>query len=234
MRLPSPKCSVLRIFLVFTYAMLLAGCSILQTSHVENHLLYLLDSDPSVKTAYSKRDAVLAISMPRARPGFDTPRMAYLRQPHELEYFAVNQWADAPSRMLGPLLAQTLDQTGSFRAIVLNPSLVSVDLRLDTELVRLQQDFGTKPSRVRFTLRAQLIDVAGKRVIAARVFDETANVIQDDAYGGVIAANQAVQGVLIQLAEFCISESGRRWPGELHPQGINGVPMRHKNGGEMK
>jgi len=189
--------------------MLLAGCGILQTSQVENHRLYLLDSSPSVKTDYPKRHAVLAVSMPRARPGFDTPRMAYLRQPHELEYFAVNQWADAPSRMLGPLLVQTLDQTGNFKAIVLNPSVVSADLRLDTELVRLQQDFGTKPSRVRFTLRAQLIDVAGKRVIAARVFDETVNALQDDAYGGVIAANRAVQGVLIQLAEFCIGESGR-------------------------
>jgi len=153
---------------------------------------------------------VLLVSMPRASPGFDTPQMVYLRQPHEMNYFAVNRWADAPSRMLAPLLTQTLTQTGSFRAVVQMPGVVPADLRLDTELIRLQQDFGTKPGRIQLTLRAQLIDVAGKRVIAVKLFDEAESVTSDDAYGGVIAANRAVQRVLEQVADFCINESGRR------------------------
>lgn len=199
-----------RIILAAVFATLLVGCGVLQDTNMESHRLYVLDAEPSIKTNQPKRNFVLAVSMPRAYPGFDTPRMAYLRQPYELEYFAVNQWVDVPSRMLEPLLVQTLEQTGSFRAIVRTPIVVSADLRLDTELIRLQQDFGTQPSRVQFTLRAQLIDLASKRIIAARVFDEAENVIRDDAYGGVIAANRAVQRVLAQLADFCIEKSGER------------------------
>jgi cholesterol transport system auxiliary component len=136
--------------------------------------------------------------------------MAYLRQPHELDYFSFNRWADTPSRMLGPLLAQAVEQTGSFRAIVQTPGVVPSDIRLDTELIRLQQDFGTQPSRIQLTLRAQLIDVVGKRVIAVKTFDETENAASDDAYGGVIAANRAVKRVLSQLADFCVNESIRQ------------------------
>ena len=60
------------------------------------------------------------------------------------------------------------------------------------------------------TLRVQLIDVRGKRVLATRVFDETENAPSDDAYGGVTAANAALQRVLEQIAEFCVVESDRK------------------------
>jgi len=198
------------ILLTLASAMLLAGCTGLQAPQVESPHLYVLDARPAIKAGQIKRDLVLAVSMPRARPGFDTPRMAYLRQPHELSYFAVNQWADTPSRMLEPLLAQALEQTGSFRAIVQASGAVPADIRLDTELIRLQQDFGTQPSRIQLTLRAQLIDVVGKRVIAVKLFDEAENATSDDAYGGVIAANRVAQRVLGQLADFCVNESGRK------------------------
>lgn len=192
-------------------AILLAGCTGLRAPQTESIHLYVLDARPAIKVAQAKRDLVLTVSMPRARPGFDTPQMAYLQQPHELDYFVTHRWADTPSRMLGPLLAQSLEQTGSFKAIVQTPSMVPGDIRLDTELIRLQQDFGSKPSRVQLTLRAQLIDVAGKRVIAVKLFDESETAPSDDAYGGVIAANRVLQRVLGQLAEFCVNESAGRW-----------------------
>ncbi|MCL5668620.1 MAG: ABC-type transport auxiliary lipoprotein family protein [Gammaproteobacteria bacterium] len=165
---------------------------------------------PAIKAAQVKRDLVLAVSTPRARPGFDTPRMAYLRQPHELDYFKANRWADTPARMLGPLLAQALEQTGSFRAVVQTPSAVPADIRLDTELIRLQHDFSTEPSQIQLTLRAQLIDVRSKRVLAVKLFDETEDAASGNPYGGVTAANRALQRVLAQLADFCVDESVRQ------------------------
>jgi cholesterol transport system auxiliary component len=187
--------------------MLLAGCTGLHAPQVESSHIYVLDARAPDKTAQTKRDLVLAVSMPRARPGFDTSRIAYLHQPHELEYFVSNRWADTPARMLEPLLVQTLEQTRSFRAIVRTPGAVPANIRLDTELVRLQQDFGTQPSRVQITLRAQLIDVTDQRVLAVKLFDETENAISDNAYGGVITANRLLQRVLNQLSDFCINES---------------------------
>jgi len=211
MNMNRQKCATPLILLTLVSVLLLAGCSALQAPQVENPHIYTLDARPALPARQTAGHLVLLVSMPRARPGFDTPQMAYLRQPHELNYFAVNRWADAPSHMLWPLLAQALEQTGNFRAVVQTPGPVSVHMRLDTELVRLQQDFGTQPSRLQFTVHAQLIDVIAKRVVAAKLFDESEDAPSDDAYGGVIAANRVAQRLLDQLADFCISESaGRR------------------------
>jgi cholesterol transport system auxiliary component len=188
---------------------LLAGCG-LQPPRVESPTLYLLDAQPAGAMPPPPRDLVLAVDPPRARPGFATPQMAYVRQPHKLDYYAKNRWVDTPSRMLAPLLAQALAQGGGFRAVVQTPSSVAADLRLDTELIRLQQDFATQPSQARLTLRAQLIDVNANKVLAAKEFDEVEPAPSDDAYGGAIAANRALQRLLGQLSDFCAATSGGR------------------------
>jgi cholesterol transport system auxiliary component len=112
--------------------------------------------------------------------------------------------------MLAPLLAQALEQSGGFRAVVQSPSLATAQLRLDTELVRLQQDFSARPSRVQLTLRAQLIDTDTRRVLAAAEFDESEAAPTDDPYGGVIAANRALARLLERVAAFCADAAAAR------------------------
>jgi cholesterol transport system auxiliary component len=94
--------------------------------------------------------------------------------------------------MLGPLLVTAIEKSAAFRAVVLTPGAASGDLRLDTMIVRLQHEFQSQPSRVRFTLRATLVDDKTRRVLAWREFEATAPARTEDAYGGVLAANQAV------------------------------------------
>jgi cholesterol transport system auxiliary component len=78
--------------------------------------------------------------------------------------------------------------------------------------MRLEQDFVDQPSRVRFTLRAYVVDDATRRVIAWREFDETVAATSEDPLGGVIAANRAVQIVLEKLASFCAEAAGSWQP----------------------
>lgn len=191
-------------------AALLAGCSALQPPQTESQNIYVLEATPISTATRVRRDLVLAVSMPRAASGFDTPQMVYVRQPYALNYFVANRWADEPSRLLGPVLVQALDRAGGFRAVVPVPGAVPADIRLDTELIRLQQDFATRPSRIQLTLRAQLIDAREQRVLATRLFDEAEDAPSDDAYGGVTAANRALQRLLEKLADFCAAESGGR------------------------
>ena len=193
------------------------GCTALQPAAVQAPSLHLLDAKPAVTMAAERVDLVLEVSTAKAWPGFDTPQMAYVQKPHALEYFANNRWADAPGRMLGPLLAQALEQSGGFRAIVQSPATIPVDLRLVAELTRLQQDFQTRPSRVELGLQVQLVDVRGRRVLATRAFETTEDAASDDAYGGVVAANRALARILEQATAFCIGESARlRAAGATH------------------
>ena len=191
-------------------AVLLDGCVGMPPPRAEAPAIYVLDARPAAKPARPQRDLMLVVSAPRARAGFDTAQMAFVREPHELEYFAKSRWADTPSRMLAPLLVQALEQTGGFRAVVQAPSAVPADLRLDTELIRLQQNFGTRPPQVEIALRAQLVDLRSRRVLATAEFEEVEPTTREDAYGGVIAANRALQRLLARLADFSAEQSGGR------------------------
>ena len=191
-------------------ALLMDGCAALQPPRMESPALYLLDARPAASAQRPQRNLVLAVDPPSARPGFDTPQMAYVRQAHKLDYYVKNRWADTPPRMLAPLLVQALEQSGSFRAVLRTNNPIPADLRLDTELIRLQQDFTTQPSRVELTLRAQLYDLKSRQVLAVREFDAAENAASEDAYGGVIAANRALARVLGQVTDFCVTESANR------------------------
>ncbi len=197
------------IFIPLAAAVLLSACAALQPPP-EMPSTYVLEARRATTAQRPKRDLVLAVSMPRARPGFDSAQMVYVRRSHELEYFTKNRWADTPPRMLAPLLAEVLDQSGSLRAVTQSPGTASADLRLDVEIVRLLQDFSTQPSRIRFTLRVQLVEVGTKRVLATRELDETENAPSDDAYGGVIAANRALERLLGQILDFSLGQPDSR------------------------
>ncbi|AMM23538.1 hypothetical protein [Variovorax sp. PAMC 28711] len=56
---------------------------------------------------------------------------------------------------------------------------------------------------MRLTLRATLSDNVTRQVIAWQTFDESVPAASDDPYGGVVAANLAVQRVMAQLGRYC-------------------------------
>jgi cholesterol transport system auxiliary component len=148
----------------------------------------------------------LIITPPRAVAGFDSQRIIYLRNDHQLEYFAHSEWVDTPARMLGPLLASSMEATGVFGAVVVTPAGAAGDLRLETEIVQLQHSFQSSPSAVQFTLRAFLLDDKTRRVLAWREFRGEAICANDTPQAGVVAANQAVQKVLTELAQFMAAQ----------------------------
>lgn len=193
------------------WSLLASGCSLVPTAPADEVWLHLLDVRPAVATTV-RRDHVLAISPPRAAPGVDTAAMAYVQKAYALDHYATHRWVDTPARMLDPLLMRTLEDTGGFRTVVQVTSGVQADLRLDTEVVQLRQSFLARPSRVEFTMRTQLVDVPGRRVLATRYVEAVQEAPSDDAVGGVAAANAAVERALAQVAAFCVEASAELPP----------------------
>ena len=186
------------------------GCSMLFPKASPQPSFYSLDDsmfEPATANAGTSGAAIttptLIVNPPRAAAGFDSSRIIYVREAHKLEYFARSQWIDTPARMLAPLIVAAVEQNGAFGAVMLTASGASGDIRLDTEILRLQQDFSSQPSRVRFTLRTYIVDTATRHVLASRDLDAIVAADSDDPYAGVVAANRAVQAVLQQLAVFC-------------------------------
>ena len=193
----------------------LCACGSLRVPTTVSTAFYALDSAPlpaaAVAGKVSAPAAGGATTQPAARPtllvnpphaaaGFDSPRIVYLRETHRLDYFANSQWVEPPARMLGPLLVAAIEKTGTFAAVVLVPGAADGALRLDSEIIRLQHDFQTLPSRVRFSLRVTLVDDKTRQVLSLQEFEAIEPSTSEDAYGGVLAANRAVQQVVQQVA----------------------------------
>jgi cholesterol transport system auxiliary component len=208
-------------WLAVMYLLLASGCSILDpaasTAPVNFYALDLAGSKLAAAARPAPQGApTLIVTPPRAAAGFGSQRIIYIRQAHQLEYFAFSEWIDTPARMLSPLILAAARNTGAFSAVVHAPTSASADLRLDTEVLQLQQEFFGEPSQVRFALRTDLVEEGSRRIIASREFVAVAPASPATPYGGVVAANQAVHSVLESLAAFCM-EAAWRWQQERKP-----------------
>ncbi len=186
---------------------LMASCTALLSKQPLQTTYYSLEraqSKPQTEPPLNNNNRLptLIINTPKAAAGFDTQRMMYTRAPHQLEYFARNEWIDTPAQMLRPLMISAIEKTGAFNAVLAKQSVVASDLRLESEVIKLVQDFSTKPSHVQFTLRVSMIDSATHQVIAISEFNERINANIDNPIGGVLAANVAINLALDKLSVF--------------------------------
>ena len=168
---------------------------------------YILDSRAAERhlPVTGVPNQVLLVAEPQAAAGFDTPRIAYTKTPFALEYYTQSNWVDTPARMLVPLLVDALERSKGFDVVLPQPTSVNGDLRLETTLIRLQQEFQPQASsRVRLTVRAKLIDIPTDHVLGTQLFEIVEPAPSEDAYGGVQAANKAVQRWLGELQEFTL------------------------------
>jgi cholesterol transport system auxiliary component len=185
--------------------LMVASCATLPGFDDDPVTVYLLewqdDLKPTAPTDIEPCASLLIIS-PLAAPGYATTRMAYVQQPHRVEYFVTHRWADTPARMLAPLMTRALAESGLFKAVVENPAPIQTQLRLESELLKLRQAFRDRVSEVELSLRVNLYDLTEGRVLASRVFNAVAPAASRDPYGGVVASHRAVGRVFQQLAEL--------------------------------
>lgn len=191
-------------------ALLLTACT-LPGANLEPDKIYLLEwnGDLAVSPAPNTGQCpALLIISPLSASGFGASRMAYVEQTHRLDYFVSHRWADTPANMLEPLMIRALETSGLFRAVVESPAPIDTELRLETDLLHLQQVFESTPgnevqsSRVELAVRMELYDLKDSQRIANKIFTITEPTPSADPYGGVVAANRAVAGLLRSMVDF--------------------------------
>ena len=179
------------------------GCLSPRAESLPMHTYRLsLDAWPAEARPADLNGPIVLVGLPQSEAGFEAQRMVYLKRRYELEYYAMNQWADTPARMFAPLLVGALGRTGTWRAVVPMPSSIRGDFRLDSYGFAVQQEFLQQPSRVRVAVRIQMVDLKESRIVGTRAFEAVENAPSEDAYGGVLAANRAIAAMLDQIAAW--------------------------------
>lgn len=193
-------------------AALLVGCNPLKPAANLPIAYYSLSNvleTPSVAANQALNLPTLIVNPPHAAAGFESSKIIYVRRNHQIEYFSQSEWVAPPSRMLAPLIVDAMSRTGRFKAVVLTPSAVIADLRLNTEIIRLQHEFleGVSPSQVRLTVRAYVMNEQTRKVIVSRDFEAVVVSASENALGGVNAANAALKFVLTDLSASLSSQA---------------------------
>ena len=184
-------------------ATLVSGCSLF--SPVKDDMrVAVIDRLPPALPQRQPHPATLLVLPPAINPVYDSVRMAYRTRPHQIDYFSRHEWGASPAQMLLPLLAQTLESTHYFDAVLTPPYFGPYRYALRTEILELIQDFTVNPATLRLSLRVQLVERASNRVIASRAIALRQPLLQETPYAGVVAANDAAAQALQQIAGFVL------------------------------
>jgi cholesterol transport system auxiliary component len=187
-------------------AALAASCTLLPPADPPP-VIALLDKMPDDIPRTSCRAPIVRVERPEARPAYDTTRMAYTQQSHQIAYFSRNEWAERPTQMLHPLLVRALEATACIRVIV-PPDAGPATYVLRTDVVELTQDFTQEPPQARVALRVRWLDAGTGQVIATREIAQRASMRQKNPGAGVQAANEATAKVLSEVARFALEMAG--------------------------
>jgi cholesterol transport system auxiliary component len=181
---------------------LFSGCTLF--SPVKNNVLNNIPLDlPSERT----HSTTLLVLVPETVPAYATTQMAYSTEAYQIAYFAKNEWAETPSQMIQPLIVKTLRNTHYFSEVLSPPYFGRHTFDLRIEILELKQDFTTEPAMLELTMRVYLIRGATSQVIATKELSVREPMPGRNPYAGVVAANEAMQTLLRELAEFVVEKA---------------------------
>lgn len=184
----------------------LAGCSALSPIAMAPTKTYTLSKLVVAPSPNQQTNQTITVMPVTATRGFDSSAMIYENQPYLLTSFAQNAWIAPPANMLTTLMTAALQQSQSFKAVVMGPSISTSTYLAKITLLGLYQDFMINPSEVVLTLDTTLINGQTNVIIADKTFTTRVKTTANTPYGGVIAANDAVNILLNQITQFLIEQ----------------------------
>lgn len=186
--------------------LVLAGCvnfGLAQQDDPRAIVYYVLEDGgrpPAAAVAPLPRTLLLADTA--AAAFYDTDGMAYSNEPGTRGYYQFARWSERSGKRFTDLLLARLERERIFNAVAQSGSNVRGDLLLTTEILDLHHDAAKPPGNVRMVLRAELIDLKTRTLLARKTFSETVAVPTFNAAGAHKAFNRAATLTLDGLADW--------------------------------
>jgi cholesterol transport system auxiliary component len=186
---------------LLSFVLCITACSPVKIPVIQQ---YQLNAFSTKLLRHKPTTSSLYVSPVEAAGGYQTEKMLYIDKTFGLHPFTKNAWVDSPGDMLYPLLVESLQKSGYFKAIVSKVYAEYFDYRLDTYLLKLQQNFTKKPSQLELSVKVVVTDVKHNKPLRSRIIHVKALCPMNTPYGGVIAANKATLALTAQITDFVI------------------------------
>jgi cholesterol transport system auxiliary component len=182
---------------------LLSACSPIKNPIAHQ---YQLNAYSTKRLASSPFNYTILVTPTEAVTPYQTEQMQYSAKPYTIGRFAKSSWVSPPATMLYPLMIQSLQDSGYFYGVSAGSYMSKTTYRLDTQLLKLQQNFMRKPSVLEFNLKAVLSRTVDNQIIASKIFSQNIPCPQDSPYGGVLAANTATKKLTRRITDFVVTK----------------------------
>lgn len=181
---------------------LCAGC--VSIPDVPQRDYYVLEdlATPAAAKPGGETGRVLLVHPAAASPFYDTQSLAFSRAPGQRAHYQFAGWTERPGRRLTELLTRRLEGRGGYRSVASSTAGVRGDIVLNMQLEELYHDAQAKPASARVEVSAELVDIAGRAIVARRRFTQSAPVASENAQAAVAALNQATTALLDELSAW--------------------------------
>ncbi|NQY42273.1 MAG: membrane integrity-associated transporter subunit PqiC [Legionellales bacterium] len=178
---------------------LFSGCS-LGPVKVKPIDYYTLES-VKIRESYTNQE-VLSIDTPSAVRGLQTNAMLYSERDFQIGQYAYSKWEAAPANLLQDLLLESFNKAGVFKAVVDSSFAKTANWKLSIRILQWHQIFLESPSEIWVSYIANIYDIKKNKIIASKLFEAKVPCATDDAYGGVVAMNQAMKKLIPKTISF--------------------------------
>lgn len=145
-------------------------------------------------------DAVVIQLLPvDAAPGLRSAAMLYSRRPDQLDPYRDSKWLDAPARLVGNAIAETLSRQPWVSAVQRQAILTPTPWHLHCDLTRLEHDVHGDAGTARLGLTCQLANQSRGTIAAHWRFDGAQPLAHNDAAGFATAAQTLLDKALDEL-----------------------------------
>ena len=149
----------------------------------------------------------LLVDTPAAPAGLDTTRIALMRRPIQVQYYAKSNWIDRVPLMVQTLLVETFEGSGKILSVGSNSADLRPDFVLSTQIRDFQTEYfaGGNPS-AHVGIVARLVTLRQRAIIGAKRFDGQAPASGDEMGAIVAAFNAALGEVLDGIAAWTLRQ----------------------------
>lgn len=185
-------------------AVALAGCVSVLPDAQPPSARYLIEP-VAYDGAATAVEWTLGVEDPMATRVYDTPKIALLREPGRVEYFARGEWADRAPRLVQAAIVRSFENSGRILGVGDRTMLPVSTYVLQTDIRGLQADYRGGAPTAHFSIYARLTNGRGK-VYAARLFEHRAQADADSVPAVAAALDDTVAAAIAELVEWTVAE----------------------------
>ena len=182
----------------------LAGCSDIIPGQGPPPQLFRLTPKSTFPADLPTVSWQLVLAQPDADAALDTTRIALMREPTRVEYYAASGWTDRAPFMVQTLMLESFENSDKIVAVGRRAVGLRADFELRSELREFQAEYFTGAIEAHVALNVKLVRAAERAIVGSHNFDVRAPATEDAMPAIVQAFDEAMGAVLKQMVDWTL------------------------------